>query len=124
MAIVKTYTIHSSIISHTGGRYKSSSPMAGAKKAASVLFRMASKDPKHKSLKKISFCLRETTVNSDKNMIDFTATRKKLVKPVIRIINGVEIINKFETKVVMKKNTHSASSSKSKVKGGFCGCNK
>jgi len=99
MAGTKTYTIHSSCINVTGGRYKSSSPSSAAKKAASMLFRKAAKMPKHKSCKKITFCLRESTTGSDKKMFDYSATRVKLVKPIVRIINGVEIVNKFKITV-------------------------
>lgn len=132
MAGTKTYTIHSSCINVTGGRYKSSSPSSAAKKAASMLFRKAAKMPKHKSCKKITFCLRESTSGSDKKMFDYSATRVKLVKPIVRVINGVEIVNKFKITVKavklpkLPKAPKSPKSKKAKTgrktKGG-CACN-
>jgi hypothetical protein len=127
----KTYTIHSSCINVTGGRYKSSSPSSAAKKAASMLFRRAAKMPKQKSCKKITFCLRESTSGSDKKMFDYSATRVKLVKPIVRVINGVEIVNKFKITVKALKTHKAPEAHKSpkknktgrKTKGG-CDCNK
>jgi hypothetical protein len=128
MAGSKTYTIHSSCINVTGGRYKSSSPSSAAKKAASMLFRRAAKMPKHKSCKKITFCLRESTSGSDKKMFDYSATRVKLVKPIVRVINGVEIVNKFKITVKAVKSHASPKTAKKvktgrKTKGG-CNCDK
>lgn len=127
MAGSKTYTIHTSCINVTGGRFKSSSPSAAAKKAATSLFRRASKMQKYKSYKKITFCLRESTSGSEKKMFEYSATRVKLVKPIVRVINGVEIVNKFKVTVnaVKSSTKQSVKSTKSakKTKGG-CDCTK
>lgn len=122
MAGSKTYTIHTSCINVTGGRYKSSSPSAAAKKAATSLFRKASKMQKYKSYKKITFCLRESTSGSDKKMFEYSATRVKLVKPIVRVINGVEIINRYKvTTKAMKSSRPKKGKSMKKTKGG-CNC--
>jgi hypothetical protein len=90
----RTYTIESSSTKVKGGRFKSTSPSGAAKKAASKLFRKAMK--KNKSLKKLTFCIRETTSGSDKNHFEYTATRVKLAKPLVRTINGVQIVNRYK----------------------------
>jgi hypothetical protein len=99
----KTYTVEESCINVTGGRYKSNSPLAAAKKAATKLFKKAQSKPSSKSLKKISFCIRETTSGSDKKLFAYVATRVKLAQPLVRVINGVEIVNRFKTEVKADK---------------------
>jgi len=132
--MTKTYTIESSNINCTGGRYKSNSPMSAGRKAASKLFKKAHKNAKYKSLKKITFCIRETTKGSERKFFDYQATRIKLAKPLVRVINGVEIINRYKTivKAVVHKKASAMkkasmmkkASAMKKTKGGDCGCNK
>lgn len=142
--MTKTYTVASSCINVTGGRYKSNSPMSAGRKAATKLFKKAEKSPKYKSLKKITFCIRETTKGGDKKSFDYVATRVKLAKPLVREIDGVQIVNKYKTvvkavahkpikpckkptkpKAVKPKKSSSKKSSSKKsrsMKGGNCGC--
>lgn len=93
--MTKTYTVESSSVNETGGRYKSSSPSAAARKAATKLFKKASKGTQSK----VTFCLRETTVGSKKKEYHYVATRVKLAKPLVRVINGKEIVNRYKTEV-------------------------
>jgi len=137
--MTKTYTVESSSVNVSGGRYKSNSPSSAARKAATKLFKKA----KGKSVAKITFCLRESTSGSDKKEFHYVANRVKLTKPLVRVINGVEIVNRYKTVVKAAKaakpaKSSSKSSSKSstskpksrvakrgrKVKGGDCGCDK
>ena len=145
--MTKTYTVESSSVNVSGGRYKSNSPSSAARKAATKLFKKA----KGKSVAKITFCLRESTSGSDKKEFHYVANRVKLTKPLVRVINGVEIVNRYKTVVKAAKAAKAAkatkvakaakpakSSSKSstskpksrvakrgkKVKGGDCGCDK
>ena len=142
--MTKTYTVESSSVKVTGGRYKSKTPSSAARKAATKLFKKA----KGKVPAKITFCLRESTSGSDKKEFHYVATRVKLAKPLVRIVNGVEIVNKYKTVVKAAKaakatkaakpakaakvpvKAKSAKSTKKtskpkrakKVKGGNCGC--
>jgi len=142
--MTKTYTVESSSVNVSGGRYKSNSPSSAARKAATKLFKKA----KGKSVAKITFCLRESTSGSDKKEFHYVANRVKLTKPLVRVINGVEIVNRYKTVVKAAKAAKATkaakaakpakSSSKSstskpksrvakrgkKVKGGDCGCDK
>ena len=90
----RSFTVLGSSINVGGGRYMSKSPAAAAKKAASKLF--AKKQPKQ-----IKFDLRETTRGSDKKVYNYIAVREKLPKAVVRVINGVEITNKY--KIVLRQ---------------------
>ena len=146
----RTFTIESSCINVVGGRYKSDTPNGTAKKVASKLFRKASKSQKYKAMKKMRFCIRETTSGSDKKTYEYTATRVKLAKPVVRVLNGVNIVNKYKITVTSckpKVAKTSAKATKSPIKkvrktkkggncntctkggntctkGGDCGCDK
>lgn len=128
--MTNTYTIEYSCIKVSGGRYKSKSPISAAKKAATRLFKRAQSIPKFKNLKKITFCIRETTQGSSNNMYDYSAERIKLAKPLVRQINGVEIINRFKTIVKsLKPKAHKSKTSCNlkkhrNTKGGDCGCDK
>jgi hypothetical protein len=127
--MTNTYTIDYSCIKVSGGRYKSKSPTGAAKKAATRLFKKAQTMPKYKNLKKLTFCIRETTQGSSNNMYDYSAERIKLAKPLVREINGVEIINRYKTIVKsLKPKAHKSKTScqykKRDTKGGDCGCNK
>ena len=93
----RSFTVSSSSIKESGGRYKSKTPSAAAKKAASKLF--AKKDAKNNT-NSIKFDLRESTRGSDTNVYSYTAVREKLPKESVRVINGVEIVNKY--KIVLK----------------------
>lgn len=77
------------------GRYISKDPSGAAKKAASQLFRK-------KSAKKITFTIRETTSGSAKKTYDYVAEKELLKKPVVRVINGVIIENKYKISVKAK----------------------
>ncbi len=143
--MTKTYTVESSSVNEMGGRYVSKTPSAAARKAATKLFKKASKGTQSK----VTFCLRETTADSAKKEFHYVATRVKLAKPLVRVINGVEIVNRYKTEVKAakaakaakpnkpktakpkspkpaKKATKSPKSPKTKrakkVKGGDCGC--
>lgn len=96
----RTFTVDNSGIDVSGGRYVSDVPSQAAKKAASKLFAKAKSSPKHKAVKTITFSIRETTRNSDKSQFKYKATQKALPKPIVRVINGKEIINKYEIKIV------------------------
>lgn len=140
--MTKTYTVEESHINVTGGRYKSNSPMAAARKAATKLFKKAQEKASSKSLKKISFSIRETTSGSDKKIFAYVATRVKLAQPLVRVINGKEIVNKFKTEVKADKKANAAAKKAEqkrkqpvakaspkvkgpkgrKVKGGNCNC--
>jgi hypothetical protein len=95
----RTFTVESSCINVSGGRYKSSSPSSAAKKAASKLFKKASGMSKFKNIRKITFSIRETTSGSDKTEYHYKAGRVKLTQPVVRVINGVEIVNHFKIQI-------------------------
>ena len=97
-----SYTIESSDINFSGGRYISSNPYNAAKKAASQLFRKAhneEKFKKYKSLKNIKFILRETTSGSSKKEFTYKAVQTKLTKPIIVNIKGTEIIYKYKINI-------------------------
>jgi hypothetical protein len=112
--MTKTYTVHTSCINVSGGTYKSKSgPMAAGKKAATKLFKKAGKMAKYKKLNKLSFCIRETTSGSEKKMFDYEATRTKLATPLVRVINGVEIVNKYKT--TLKEVSHKKASKPCKL---------
>jgi hypothetical protein len=66
------FTIESSSVDKNGGRYKSDTPISAAKNIANMLFE------KHLRMKKISFCIRETTKNSKKNVYNYKADKHKL----------------------------------------------
>lgn len=106
--MTKTYTVESSSVNETGGRYKSSSPSAAARKAATKLFKKASKGTQSK----VTFCLRETTVGSKKKEYHYVATRVKLAKPLVRVINGKEIVNRYKTEVKAVKDHKPAKAAK------------
>ena len=89
----RTFTIANSCINMKGGRYNSLNPMSAAKKAATQLFKKAKKSSKYKSLRKITFCLRETTIDSDKLEYHYKAARITLDKPISRIITPTETKN-------------------------------
>jgi len=95
----RSFTVSNSSIKESGGRYISKTPSAAAKKAASKLFAKKDKDAKNKT-NSVKFDLRESTRGSDKKVYTYTAVREKLPKQTTRVINGVEIVNKY--KIVLK----------------------
>jgi hypothetical protein len=120
----RTFTIASSCINVNGGRYNSLNPMSAAKKAATQLFKKAKKSRKYKSLRKITFCLRETTISSDKLEYHYKAARMKLDKPIIRIIDNKEIVNHYRIEISATADKHQKNSLKcekmqNKKKGGY-----
>jgi hypothetical protein len=98
----RTFTVHNSSIDIEGGRYKSSTPISAAKKTAIKLFEIAKENSKFKSLRKIAFCLRETTTGSKKKMFDYEAS-------------CVRVENKYKILVSALKHKHKK---QRKVKGG------
>lgn len=121
----RTFTIASSCINVKGGRYNSLNPMSAAKKAATQLFKKAKKSQKYKSLRKITFCVRETTIDSDKLEYHYKAARVKLDKPVSRIINNKEIVNHYRIEISATADKHQKNSLKcekmqsKKKRGGY-----
>lgn len=89
----RTFTIDNSCINVAGGKYMSGTPISAAKKAAVKLFENAKESPKYKNLRKITFCLRETTVGSKKKMYDYKASR-------------VKVDRNYKIEVVALKNKH------------------
>jgi|TARA_B000000475_G_scaffold271541_1_gene269641 hypothetical protein len=90
----RTFTVESSNIQKSGGRYTSKTPNAAAKKAASQLFKKAAK-----SKTQITFELRETTKGEDKKIHKYTAKRVKLAKPKVITIMGNEITYRYTVQV-------------------------
>lgn len=101
---MRTFTIDNSCIDVDGGRYKSTTPSGAAKKAASRLFKKAKGSAKYKTIRKLTFCMREITQGSDKEKYHYKANRVKLTKPLEREIGGVKIVNNF--KIVIEADTH------------------
>ena len=95
----RTFTVEESCINVSGGRYVSETPSGAAKKAATKLFQKAKNSKKYKSLRKITFTVRETTSGSNKTEYNYSAVREKLKEPVRRVINGVTIINEYKINV-------------------------
>ena len=94
-----SYTIESSDINFSGGRYISSNPYSAGKKAANQLFRKIHNEPnfkKYKSSKTLKFVLRETTSGSNKKEFTYKAVQLKLPKPIILNIKGNEIVYKYK----------------------------
>ena len=94
----KNYTIYWSAIGFKGGSYKSTSPTSAAKKAGNRLFKVANEDKnfdKFKNVKALKFVLRETTRGSKHNVFTYSASRKKLAKPVVVKIGNTEIVYKY-----------------------------
>lgn len=114
----RTFTIKTSCINVSGGRYKSSSPAGAAKKAANRLYKKSKSMPKFKNIKRITFTIRETTSGSNKDEYNYKAAQVKLAKPLERVINGVKIVNRFKVNVEAMKSGKEMKK-KSKIK-----CNK
>jgi hypothetical protein len=121
----RTFTVVSSCINTSGGRYKSATPASAAKKAASRLFKKAKASQKYKTIRRITFSIRETTSGSDKTLYDYKANRVKLAKPVVRVINGQQIVNNFKIEIVadMQKKQASLKCKKIQKEDGMMGGN-
>jgi hypothetical protein len=92
-----TYTIAGSTIGFDGGRYKSKTPSAAAKKAGTRLFKEA--ESKKKKINEIKFFLRQTTRGSKHNIYQYHVIRKKLATPSVVTIGDKKIVYNFEIKV-------------------------
>lgn len=92
--MTNTYTVYKSLFG-TGGRYKSSTPMSAAKKAASKLFKKMD-ESRGSSYKTIHFAIRETTSGSAHKVFKYVAKRVELAKPVVLTIKGKEIVYKYK----------------------------
>lgn len=95
----RTFKVASSNVDVTGGRYKSFSPDAAAKKAGTKLFKKVEKSTKHKAKKEIVFTIQETTNGNEKKSFKYSAKRVKLAKPKTIFINGTQIVYKYKTMV-------------------------
>lgn len=93
--MTNTYTVYKSQTGDVGGRYKSTTPMAAAKKAASKLFKKIDESRKS-SVRTIYFAIRETTSGSAHKVFKYVAKRVLLAKPVVITINGKEIVYKYK----------------------------
>jgi hypothetical protein len=112
MSDKRTFTIHHSNVGYVGGHYKSTSVAGAAKKAASILFRLAENKKGKKEWKKyekkvssVHFTIRETTVRSDKKQHSYTGTKEKLAKPVI-LKEGTDDEYKIEHKINLVAKKH------------------
>lgn len=114
--MTRTFTILNSCINISGGRYKSKSPINAAKKVASRLFKKAKFNQKYRSIRKITFCLRETTQTAQKQLYYYKASFVKLKEPKLRIVNGKEIINRYE--FVVKSHVPIVNMKFKKARGG------
>jgi hypothetical protein len=92
--MTNTYTVYKSLLG-TGGRYKSSSPMSAAKKAASKLFKKMD-ESRGASYKTINFAIRETTSGSAHKVFKYVAKRVELAKPVVLNIKGKEVVYRYK----------------------------
>jgi hypothetical protein len=96
--MTNTYTVYKSQTGDVGGRYKSSSPMSAAKKAASRLFKKMDSSSRS-SVKTIVFAMRETTKGSAHKVFKYVAKRVLLAKPVVLNIKGKEIVYKYKINI-------------------------
>jgi len=92
-----TYTVYKSLMG-PGGRYKSSSPMSAAKKAASRLFKKMD-NSRGTGLKVMHFAMRETTSGSAHKVFKYVAKRVELAKPVVLNIKGKEIVYRYKISI-------------------------
>lgn len=98
--VKRTFTIQGSDLGFEGGRYKGTSPVLAARKAAKQLFRMVENKGKkeewkkyHKfaSFKKLKFLIREVSRTSEKTTFFYEASVVPLPEPKVITRNGVEI---------------------------------
>jgi secreted Zn-dependent insulinase-like peptidase len=85
----RTFTIESSEVDVTGGRFTGKAPYNVAAKVARSLF----KDLKGKNKKKteIRFAIRETTRGSDNKTFHYIGTKKTLPEPKVVVRGDVEL---------------------------------
>lgn len=92
----RSFTVDKTSFGKPGGSYKGT-PMAAAKKAASVRFR--GRD----GTMSADITIRETTRGSDKATFEYKVDRKKLAKPVESTIAGKKIVREYEVIAHAKK---------------------
>jgi hypothetical protein len=108
----RSFKIVDSEIGFSGGKYhtdKSGSPQSAARRAASVLFRMARNDKQEPKWKKfessknpIKFTIRESTRGSDKNEWQYEAKIRTLHGSDIKIIKKGDVEIKIEHEIVVR----------------------
>jgi hypothetical protein len=108
----RSFKIVDSEIGFVGGKYhtdKSGSPGSAARRAASVLFRMArneKNDPKWKKFQSsknpIKFTIRESTRGSTKDEYQYEAKTHKLVGDKVKIIKKGDVEFKVEHEIVVR----------------------
>jgi hypothetical protein len=91
-----SFKIMGSGIGFKGGRYIAKTRSVAASRAASQLFKRASKDSKHSKKNTIKFILRETTKDSKKKTVAYEATRSTLQTPKVVNIEGKDVVYKYE----------------------------
>ncbi|NBX51952.1 hypothetical protein EBT25_18940 [bacterium] len=89
----RTFTVQGSEFGVMGGTYKSSSPMAAAKKASRILFKSK------KGAKSVKFILRETTRDSAKKSYFYEAFVHYFDEPKVVSRGGVDIEITKEVKI-------------------------
>jgi hypothetical protein len=96
----RNFTVVGSSIGVEGGKYKSTGPMGAAKKAATQQFKKAKN-----GTAEVKLMIRDTTHDGDHKTFFYVAHRKKLDKPVERIVKfkGVETVIKNEWETTLKK---------------------
>jgi hypothetical protein len=112
MSKERTFKIVESEIGFTGGKYKTDktdSPLSAARRAASVLFRMARNEKSKSEWKKfessknlIKFTIRESTQGSNKDEFQYEAKIRKLHGDEIKIIKKGDIEFKVEYQIVVR----------------------
>lgn len=84
MSDKRSFTVETSDVNSTGGRYMATAPLLAGRKAARQLF----KDTKKKT---VHFSLRETTQGSEKNVFFYVANKVTLKKPIVIVRGDQEI---------------------------------
>lgn len=110
--VQRTFKIADSEIGYKGGNYKTNktgAPLSAAKRAASMLFRMARNEQnkpawrKFKSEKNlIKFTIRETTRGSNKEEYQYEAKIHKLRADDVKVIKRGDIEYKVEYEIVTR----------------------
>lgn len=106
----RNFTIEESNVGYTGGLYKSSTPQAAAKKAASVLFRVT-ENKKNKpewrkyerKVSKVVFTIRETTNGSLKKEFSYSGKKEKLSEPIV-FFEGEDNEYTIDYKIIIQAN--------------------
>jgi CYTH domain-containing protein len=92
----RSFTVEKTSVGKPGGVYKGS-PLAAAKKAASIRWRGA------QGPKTADITVRETTRGSSHKEFEYKVERKKLAKPVESTIAGKKIVREYEVIAHAKK---------------------